>query len=80
MAERAWRQESSKPALPRVPDKSLDLLASRFSLSVKCTDVSHRFPESKAEGNVLDTCYGGLHQPLGLSSIKARHEGTRTHK
>lgn len=50
MAERAWSQESSKPALPRVPDELLDLLES--SLSVKCTDVSQRFPEGEAEGNV----------------------------
>lgn len=52
MAERAWSQESSKPALPRVPDELLDLWKSRFSLSVTCTDVSQRFPEGEAEGNV----------------------------
>lgn len=52
VTERARRQESSKPALPQVPDKSLDLSASRFSLSVKCTEFSQRFPEGEAEGNV----------------------------
>ena len=51
MAERAWSQESSKPALPQVPDEVLDLSESWFSLCVKCTDVSQRFPEGEAEGN-----------------------------
>lgn len=52
MAERARSQESSKPALPQVPDELPRLSESWFSLSVKCTDVSQRFPEGEAEGNV----------------------------